>query len=536
MTMTTKTYFCAMLDMSRNGVMKPSVVKRYIDILAKMGYNSMMLYTEDTYEVENEPYFGYLRGRYSMDELRGIDAYACSHGVELIPCVQTLAHLNGIFRWPEYQQICDVNDILLIEEDRTYLLIENMFKTLSKTFRSKIVLIGMDEAHLLGRGKYADKHDIKPKFELMKQHLDRVTQIAEKYGFSTLMWSDMFLRFVNNGEYYGENSITEQVESMVPKNVKQVYWDYYHTNEKEYEKYVELHGSLAKDLWFAGGTWCWAGFVPQLEFAMKSTYAAMRGCRCKGVQNIIMTLWGDNGRECSCFTSLPILYYAIQVYKGNENLKSIKAGFEKIVGVPFDDFLLLEYPNQCPGNLALRDNPSKYMFYNDVFNGLFDANVHGGEAEYYKKGKYILSKRQNKNLEYSYLFNFEKELCSVLEKKYELGVQTRNAYLNNDTKMLKELLKKYMQTVNALRSFLQAFQDLWDIENKPQGFEIHQHRIGGLIQRILSCKEKLEEYLEGKISEIPELNEELLDVYGLKDKKNFEDFNCWQQNITVNIL
>ena len=37
-----------------------------------------MLYTEDTYEVDNEPYFGYMRGRYSADELRELDDYAYS--------------------------------------------------------------------------------------------------------------------------------------------------------------------------------------------------------------------------------------------------------------------------------------------------------------------------------------------------------------------------------------------------------------------------------------------------------------------------
>ena len=37
-----------------------------------MGLNSMMLYTEDTYTVDNYPYFGYLRGRYSKEELKEI--------------------------------------------------------------------------------------------------------------------------------------------------------------------------------------------------------------------------------------------------------------------------------------------------------------------------------------------------------------------------------------------------------------------------------------------------------------------------------
>ena len=51
-----------MLDCSRNAVMKPEKVKEFIDILAKIGYNVLELYMEDTYEIEGEPYFGYLRG------------------------------------------------------------------------------------------------------------------------------------------------------------------------------------------------------------------------------------------------------------------------------------------------------------------------------------------------------------------------------------------------------------------------------------------------------------------------------------------
>ena len=52
-----------MLDCSRNAVLRPEELYRFIDILAKMGYNTLQLYTEDTYEIEGEPYFGYLRGR-----------------------------------------------------------------------------------------------------------------------------------------------------------------------------------------------------------------------------------------------------------------------------------------------------------------------------------------------------------------------------------------------------------------------------------------------------------------------------------------
>ena len=70
-----KKTFCAMIDCSRNGVMQVNQVKRFMDYIQPMGYNAIMLYTEDTFEVENEPFFGYLRGAYTQDEIRSIVEY-----------------------------------------------------------------------------------------------------------------------------------------------------------------------------------------------------------------------------------------------------------------------------------------------------------------------------------------------------------------------------------------------------------------------------------------------------------------------------
>jgi len=93
--MTPKT-LAVMIDCSRNGVMKPEKVKEFALIIKNMGYNALMLYTEDTYEVENEPYFGYMRGRYTIAEMQEMDAYCSSIGTELIPCLQVLTHLGHI--------------------------------------------------------------------------------------------------------------------------------------------------------------------------------------------------------------------------------------------------------------------------------------------------------------------------------------------------------------------------------------------------------------------------------------------------------
>lgn len=211
-----------MIDCSRNAVASVESVKKWIDLTSSIGYNTLMLYTEDTYEVSGEPYFGYMRGRYSREELRGLDAYAKNKNMELIPCIQTLAHLNALNRWPEYKEHFDVDDILLAQDERVYLLIDHMFATLADSFTSRVVHIGMDEAHLLGRGRYADLHGVEERFGIMARHLRRVCDIGEKYGFRFLMWSDMFFRLASGGDYYKPETIRDEV-----KRLSRIMWNWF---------------------------------------------------------------------------------------------------------------------------------------------------------------------------------------------------------------------------------------------------------------------------------------------------------------------
>ena len=126
-----------MVDCSRNAVLNISSVKRFIKISALLGFNTIQLYTEDTYEIESEPYFGHLRGRYTKAELAEIDEYATGFGIEVIPCIQTLAHLTTTLRWPQMEEFTDTEDIMLVGDDKTYAFIDAMLKTCLECFRSR---------------------------------------------------------------------------------------------------------------------------------------------------------------------------------------------------------------------------------------------------------------------------------------------------------------------------------------------------------------------------------------------------------------
>ena len=143
-----------MVDCSRGAVLKVSTIKSLVDYLAKFDYTYLMLYTEDTYEIDNEPYFGQMRGRYTKKEIQEIDQYCRSKNIELIPCIETLAHLGRLLRHRTYNNLFDIDDILLVKDEQVYVLIDKMLKQISESFSSKKIHIGMDEAWKLGRGKY----------------------------------------------------------------------------------------------------------------------------------------------------------------------------------------------------------------------------------------------------------------------------------------------------------------------------------------------------------------------------------------------
>lgn len=531
-----KKTFGVMLDMSRNAVMQPSQVNKLVDYLASFGYNMIQLYTEDTYKVDNEPYFGYLRGGYTKEEIRAIDKHCQEKGVELVPCIQTLAHMGAIFKWFEYRPVNDINDILLIDEPRTYQLIDNMFATLADSFSSRKVHIGMDEAHMVGLGKYMDKYGICNRYELLKKHLAKVVEIAKKYGFEPIMWSDMFFRMANKGEYYGRKvQLPKEAVEEVP-DVSLVYWDYYHTKKADYRAMVKAHKKFGKEIWFAGGAWSWVGFAPANRYTLQTMKPAMDVCREEGIENVFLTLWGDNGKECSFFSLLPSLYYIKRYYDGVRDRKQIAAEFETLTGEPFERMMNTDDPNYVGGNKEGFRNPSRYMLYSDPFYGFLDTQVKEGVTKQYRKLARRFSSYAKQSENFSYIYDVYAKLCRTLSYKYDLGVRMREAYQSKDTAALQRAVADLKKTEKALGEFFKAFRKLWYTENKPNGFEVQDIRFGGLMQRLKSCEERLQAYLDGEIRELPELDEVLLDFWGNFEKydKHTPTRQHWGLTVTAN--
>ena len=528
-----------MIDMSRNAVMSISGLKRFLPLLKKMGYNCVMLYTEDTYEVDGEPYFGYMRGRYSKEEMKEIDTFAASLGIEIIPCIQTLAHLNALKKWGQHPFDC--NDILLVEDKRTYELIDRMLKTVSECFSSRKIHIGMDEAHMLGRGIYLDKHGFENASEIMKHHLTKVTEMAEVYGYSPMIWSDMFFRPWNNGAYYAYETyvkIPEEYVDALPDSVIPVYWDYYHTEQRCYDNMFILHKQLSDKTWFAGGVWSWHGHIPHNRFSIASMKPAIDSCIKNGIKNIFMTMWGDNGGECSHFSQLPSLFYIARYADGERDEDMIKKEFKRLTGLDFDECMVIDEANDVAEAeiRAHTKNPSKYMLYSDCFNGFLDRTIKLGASAKFDEVAKKMHAVSKKSRRYGYVFDTAARLCDVMSIKYELGVKTRSAYQSGDKNELTRLAKEdYVEVIKRINAFSKAFEKQWMLDNKSYGFDVQEMRIGALIRRIDSCRRRLLSYTSGKIDKIDELEETLLPYKYGKDGESISYCRAFD-NMTACVL
>lgn len=60
---------------------------------------------------------------------------------------------------------------------------------------------------------------------------------------------------------------------------------------------IDRHKEFNRDVMFAGGAWMWSGFAPANKFSLSVTQTALKACEAKGIDKILMTMWGDDGAE-----------------------------------------------------------------------------------------------------------------------------------------------------------------------------------------------------------------------------------------------
>lgn len=505
------TTFGIMLDCSRNAVMKVEHLKKWFRRLALLGYNMAMLYTEDTYELPGEDYFGYLRGRYTANELREIDDYAASLGIEMIACIQTLGHLAQILRWPAYADVKDTASVLLVGEKKTYELIEKMIRHFGRVFRSRRIHIGMDETHDLGRGRFLDRNGFRRGFDLFNEHLAKVVQTCKKHGLKPMIWSDMYFSFGSvTMDYYDKKCrIPKDVIAKIPEDVKLVYWDYYHNNPDFYLARIKRHRAFGSEPLMASGVWTWSKFWHDRKLTEDNAGACIAACRKAHLHEMFFTLWGDDGEYCDFDSALAgLAFCAERAYAGSFSENALAARFRAVCKADYKIQKLAAELEQAGGRRLypasiLWDDPLLAMI-------LSHQRAQGPKALDKLERHYLALSRKLKPYDKDASagrIRHGRLLARTLAAKIGLTKRLFTAYSARNRKQIIAVRKEIPALVRLLEEGADSFRSIWLERNKPFGLEVLQIRMAGLIARYRELDRRLAEYLTGRVGSLPELDE-----------------------------
>ena len=129
-------------------------------------------------------------------------------------------------------------------------------------------------------------------------------------------------------------------------------------------------------------------------------------------------------------------------------------------------------------------------------------------------------------------------LCRVLTRKATYGKRLHKAYQQKDMEALRALVEEIRIIKEDMQEFLNIYRYQWRKENKGYGLEVIDLRVGGLIARVDSVVSELNNYIDGTIERIYELEEETTEYWNDRlsgDESYAVVHSLWGTIYTVNI-
>jgi len=482
-----------MIDLSRNAVFTVDYFKSVIEKQALLGFNEIWLYMEDVYELEKYPKFGYLRGKYTLEDLITLDHFASDLGVTLVPCIQTLGHMGQFLRWSSSGYLKDQSDVLLITTAHD--LINDMIAFCKKAFKTDKIHVGMDETFGFSLGNYYKKHGYKNPEDLFIEHLGVVNDICQKHQYKDVyIWSDMFFRHRSETNSYYDYTITfDDMIKKIPKQVGLVYWDYYNTDLDVYKKMLAKHQQMGRKVIMASGTWIWTKLAYDHKKTKMTASKAIEASKSLGIKEIIFTQWQDDGAYVDYDTSFLGLFDVTSLMVKD---KLDKRYLKTVTNRNHQDYMYFSSINDC-GFYPIQ------LLWDDLLLGIYLNDLVGYDFNKITPLIACVNKQLRKIKQTDH--KHHKLIAEVLRLKLEIRQLLLKGYF--ESKDFSLLNRKLTQFKTKMKALTMSFEDMWHDRYKPFGLEIIQTRLYAQIRRADEVTYWVKAYTNHQVDHIPFLEE-----------------------------
>jgi len=270
-----------MLDISRGKVPTLATLKLLVDHCVRLKLNVLMLYIEHTFQFRRHPEIG--RGCSPLDAatLRELDQYAAEHHVELIPCLQSLGHMEHILNLPAYAGLAETDRRWTISpaEPGTYDLLDDLLCEFLPLFRSRWYNANCDEPFDLEAGKSAARGRELGPGGVYLEHVRRVRDLANKYGKRTMIWGDV---------------VHARPERIAEIDRDLVLLDWWYEAGFDFDR-VKRFADNQIEFLVCPGTSSWNCLFPRIENSLDNISGYAEAGKRHGALGMIVTDWGDFG-------------------------------------------------------------------------------------------------------------------------------------------------------------------------------------------------------------------------------------------------
>ena len=294
-----------LLDISRGKVPRPETVRWLVEILARLRYNELFLYTEHTFQFERHPEIGAGSGGYSAAEIRELDAWARACGVDLVPCLQTFGHFRRILEKAPYRRLAESDRLWSVspEAPGTYPLLRDLLREYLPNFASGWAHLNCDEPVDLGKGLSSERAGCEGPAAVFAGHVNRVAEMARELGKRPMIWADV---------------IADHPEALDLLDSSITLADWWYEPDHDFDR-VRRFRDAGRDFLTVAGTSSWTSLFPRFDTSLPNIRGHARAAKRFGASGFIVTDWGDGGHYNLFGGSLFPLAAGAEAAWGNED-------------------------------------------------------------------------------------------------------------------------------------------------------------------------------------------------------------------------
>jgi len=309
-----------MLDVSRDRVPTRATLLRYLDLAERARLNHFELYIEHTFAYRGHDVVWQDASPFTVDDLRWFDAQCVARGIDFVPSVNCLGHMERWLRHDEYRERAESPDgfdwagehrpaatLRPTRENADFVL--ELLTEIAATTTSGRINIGADEPFELGRGASAAEIAERGRGAVYFDYVQYLLEKLTERGYQVEFWADIF---AEHPELMGR----------VPRGAVPVVWQYdgpelsaaaiQRADDEQRAKWVSMgfdvettrngaRGRAAalidsgEPFWLAPGTSTWQSFVGRLDNAIDNLVDVARTGLDTGAGGYLITQWGDYG-------------------------------------------------------------------------------------------------------------------------------------------------------------------------------------------------------------------------------------------------